>query len=274
MTHLHTAVLHKAAHAAVEPVVAVVVAAGSGVRLGEGVPKALRTVGGRALVAHAVDALAAGGVARVVVVGRRELADAFAAALADVALPWTLVEGGVERQDSVAHGLAEAARVEPSARHVLVHDAARPFVPGAVVSSVVDALRGGASAVIPAIPVIDTIRVADPRPGEATVVDRSRLRAVQTPQGFDLATLVRAHDHVRSAGVAVTDDAMACEAIGVQVALVEGSRDSLKVTEPFDLLVAEAVWRQRTVDAGGTDNEDGTDNADSIDTADGGSAAW
>jgi len=240
--------LHKSTqlHNSYEPVVAVVVAAGSGVRLGEGGPKALRTVGGRALVAHAVDALAAGGAARVVVVGRGELAADFSRALGTAPIPWTLVEGGAERQDSVAHGLAEAARVAPSARHVLVHDAARPFVPAAVVSAVITALRAGASAVIPAIPVVDTIRVADPRPGEATVVDRSRLRAVQTPQGFDLATLARAHDHVRSAGVAVTDDAMACEAIGVQVTLVDGSRDSLKVTEPFDLLVAEAVWRQRT----------------------------
>lgn len=232
-------------HTSSGPVVAVVVAAGSGVRLGEGGPKALRTIGGRALVAHSVEALAAGGVDRIVVVGRARLADDFTRALADAPLPWTLVEGGEERQDSVANGLAEAERVAPAARHVLVHDAARPFVPATVVAAVLAALRDGATAVIPAVPVIDTIRVADPVPGEATVVDRSRLRAVQTPQGFDLATLVRAHHHVRSVGLAVTDDAMACEAIGERVVLVDGSRDSLKVTEPFDLLVAEAVWRGR-----------------------------
>lgn len=232
-----------------EPVVAVVVAAGSGVRLGAGAPKALREVGDRALVAHAVNALAVGGVTRVVVVTRPELADDFAHALADATVPWTTVPGGAERQDSVANGLAEVRRTEPSARWVLVHDAARPFVPASVVTSVIEALRSGASAVVPAIPVVDTIRVAEPSPGEPTVVDRSRLRAVQTPQGFDLTVLARAHDHVRSAGTVVTDDAMACEAIGASVVLVEGSRDGLKVTDPFDLDVAEAVWRRRRAEA-------------------------
>ncbi|SDB80282.1 2-C-methyl-D-erythritol 4-phosphate cytidylyltransferase [Raineyella antarctica] len=228
-----------------EPVVAVVVAAGSGVRLGAGAPKALREIGGRALVAHAVNALAAGGVTRVVVVSRLELADDFDRALADATIPWTLVGGGAERQDSVANGLAEVARVEPGARHVLVHDAARPFVPATVVAAVVDALRAGAPAVIPVTPVVDTIRALSGGPGASAVVDRSVLRAVQTPQGFDLATLVRAHQHVRSEGLAVTDDAMACEAIGAAVTLVEGSRDALKVTDPFDLEIAEAVWQRR-----------------------------
>lgn len=233
-----------------EPVVAVVVAAGSGVRLGSGLPKALREIGGRALVAHSLDALSVGGVQRAVVVARPELAEEFGRALAGAPIPWTLVAGGAERQDSVANGLAEVARVAPTARHVLVHDAARPFVPGTVVASVISALRSGAVAVIPAVPVIDTIRRLDPAPGESAVVDRSRLRAVQTPQGFDLTVLVRAHDHVRSTGLTVTDDATACEAIGSQVTLVDGSRDSLKVTEPFDLQVAEAVWRRRTSPTG------------------------
>ncbi len=228
-----------------EPVVAVVVAAGSGVRLGAGAPKALREIGGRALVAHAVNALAAGGAARVVVVARTELAEDFGRALAEAPIPWTLVPGGAERSDSVSNGLDEVARVEPSARHVLVHDAARPFVPASVVTAVIEALDAGATAVVPAVPVVDTIRRVDPAPGEETVVDRSRLRAVQTPQGFDLQTLVRAHRFVRSEGLAVTDDAMACEAIGAPVTLVEGARDSLKVTEPFDMELAEAVWYRR-----------------------------
>ena len=232
-------------HGPSEPVVAIVVAAGSGVRLGAGAPKALREIGDRALVAHAVNALAAGGATRVVVVTRPELAPDFARALADATVPWTAVAGGAERQDSVANGLAEATRLEPTAKLVLVHDAARPFVPADVVSAVLAALRDGALAVVPVIPVVDTIRVVDPSPGETSVVDRSRLRAVQTPQGFDLATLRRAHDHVRSTGLAVTDDAMACEAIGAAVRMVPGSRDGLKVTDPFDLEVAEAVWLRR-----------------------------
>lgn len=232
-----------------EPVVAIVVAAGSGVRLGDGAPKALREIGGRALVAHAVNALAAGGVSHVVVVTRPELADDFGRALADASVAWSTANGGAERQDSVANGLSEAARVVPEARWVLVHDAARPFVPVAVVAAVVAALRSGAAAVVPVIRVVDTIRVADPAPGEPTVVDRSRLRAVQTPQGFERDTLIRAHRYVRDHGLAVTDDAMACEAVGATVTLVPGSRDGLKVTDPFDLEIAEAVWRRRRAEA-------------------------
>lgn len=217
-----------------------VVAAGSGVRLGAGVPKALREVGGRALVAHAVSRLVAGGCTHVVVVARPELFAAFATALADCPVPWACAPGGAERQDSVANGLAEAVRLAPRARVVLVHDAARPFVPAAVVARVVERVRGGAAAVVPAIRVSDTIRVADPADGAH--VDRSRLRAVQTPQGFDLPTLIRAHAHVRRTGLPVTDDATACEAIGIPVALVDGDREAFKVTDPFDLLVAEALW--------------------------------
>lgn len=232
-----------------EPVVAVVVAAGSGVRLGEGLPKALRTIGGHALVAHSIRALAAGGATRAVVVARPELGPDFAAALADAPIPWTQVAGGAERQDSVAHGLREARRAEPGSRVVLVHDAARPFVPAAVVADVIGGVRDGAPAVIPAVPVVDTLRHLEPTAGQPAVVDRSALCAVQTPQGFDPAVLEAAHAHVRGAGIAVTDDASACEAIDVPVRVVAGSRESLKVTEPFDLVVAEAIWARRRATA-------------------------
>ena len=216
-----------------EPVVAIVVAAGSGVRLGSEVPKAVRPLAGRPLVSWSVAALAAGGVSEVVVVVGDGLQDVFAEALVDAPIPWRLVVGGATRQESVARGIAAL----PAGEIVLVHDAARPLVPAEVVRGVVEAVRSGAAAVIPVVPMSDTIRqVAD---AGSVVVDRSGLRAVQTPQGFARDVLVTAH--VAAAGKDYADDAAVCEASGYEVVLVPGSREALKITEPYDLAVAEAI---------------------------------
>ncbi len=216
-----------------EPVVAIVVAAGSGVRLGGEVPKAVRPLAGRPLVSWSVAALAAGGVTEVVVVVGDGLQDVFAEALADAPIPWRLVVGSVTRQESVARGIAAL----PEGEVVLVHDAARPLVPAEVVRGVVEAVRSGAPAVIPVVPMSDTIRqVGD---AGSVVVDRSGLRAVQTPQGFARDVLVSAH--AAAAGSDYTDDAAVCEASGYEVVLVPGSREALKITEPYDLAVAEAI---------------------------------
>ncbi|HEY8662826.1 MAG TPA: 2-C-methyl-D-erythritol 4-phosphate cytidylyltransferase [Propionibacteriaceae bacterium] len=216
-----------------EPVVAIVVAAGSGVRLGGEVPKAVQPLAGRPLVSWSVAALAAGGVTEVVVVVGDGLQDVFAEALADAPIPWRLVVGGVTRQESVARGIAAL----PEGEVVLVHDAARPLVPAEVVRGVVEAVRSGAPAVIPVVPMSDTIRqVGD---AGSVVVDRSGLCAVQTPQGFARGVLVSAH--AAAAGSDYTDDAAVCEASGYEVVLVPGSREALKITEPYDLAVAEAI---------------------------------
>jgi 2-C-methyl-D-erythritol 4-phosphate cytidylyltransferase len=220
------------------PVVAIVVAAGSGVRLGGTGPKALRHLAGRPLVCWAVDALAAGGVRSAVVVVAAGLEADFEAVLGSALIPVTVVVGGATRQESVARGLAT---LPDDGQVVLVHDAARPLVPVEVVRRVVDAVRSGALAVTPVVPVTDTIRQLSPDQTSA-VVDRSRLRAVQTPQGFDRDTLVQAHAGLHDE---VTDDVAACEAIGVPVTLVAGSREALKITEPFDLIVAQALLSTR-----------------------------
>lgn len=216
-----------------EPVVAILVAAGSGVRLGGEVPKAVRPLAGRPLVSWSVAALAAGGVTEVVVVVGDGLADVFAEALEDAAIPWRLVTGGATRQESVARGIAAL----PEGEIVLVHDAARPLVPADVVRGVVEAVRSGAAAVIPVVPMSDTIRQVTG--AGSVVVDRSTLHAVQTPQGFARGVLVRAH--AAAAGSDYTDDAAVCEASGYTVLLVPGSREALKITEPYDLAVAEAI---------------------------------
>jgi 2-C-methyl-D-erythritol 4-phosphate cytidylyltransferase len=216
-----------------EPVVAIVVAAGSGVRLGGEVPKAVRPLAGRPLVSWSVAALAAGGVTEVVVVVGDGLQDVFAEALADAPIPWRIVIGGATRQESVARGIAAL----PPGEIVLVHDAARPLVPAEVVRGVVEAVRSGAPAVIPVVPMSDTIRQVVG--AGSVVVDRSGLRAVQTPQGFARDVLVSAH--AAAAGREYTDDAAVCEASGYEVLLVPGSREARKITEPYDLAVAEAI---------------------------------
>ncbi len=229
-----------------EPVVALVVAAGSGVRFGGQVPKALVDLDGRPLVWHSLQALAAGGAAAAVVVVAAGLEQTFTQALADAGIPVQVVPGGALRQDSVLAGLAAVAALPGVGAQavVLVHDAARPLVPAEVVTGVVRAVRDGAAAVIPVVPVIDSIRGLGPE-GVNQVVDRAQLRAVQTPQGFSLGQLSQAHQQLAQAGVEVTDDAAAVERLGHPVTLVDGSRDSLKVTEPIDLVLAEAILAQR-----------------------------
>lgn len=231
-----------------QPAVAIVVAAGSGSRLGAGVPKALVEVAGVPLVARSVAQLAAGGVVAAVVVVLADERAAFEVVLAEAPIPVVIAEGGAERQDSVAHGLAalDLAALDLAAldaasagdQVVLVHDAARAFVPPDAVVRVIEAVRAGADAVVPVIPVSDSIR--EVHEAGSTVVDRARLRAVQTPQGFRRAVLSEAHAALAETGTIVTDDAAAAEYLGCDVTLVEGSRHAFKVTEPFDLLVAEA----------------------------------
>lgn len=225
-----------------QPVVAVLVAAGSGSRLGASVPKALVELDGVALVRRAADALADGGVAKIVVTVPDGYRSEMEAALAGCACEVTCTAGGQTRQDSVRLGLAALDDV-PDDAVVLVHDAARALVPASVVRAVVSAIADGAEAAVPVVPVVDSIRRLDD--DGSAVVDRAPLRAVQTPQGSRLGALRLAHSAAHRAGVSVTDDAAVCEHAGLTVALVDGHRDALKVTEPIDLILAQAIVRER-----------------------------
>jgi 2-C-methyl-D-erythritol 4-phosphate cytidylyltransferase len=151
-----------------------------------------------------------------------------------------VVPGGGERQDSVRLGLAA---LPDDVDVVLVHDAARPLVPVETVEAVVEAVRGGAPAVVPAMPLADTVKEVDPATSLVTgTPERARLRAVQTPQGFDRATLTKAHTTVTRD---VTDDASMVEQLGVPVLVVAGHEEAFKVTRPLDLVLAEAVLARR-----------------------------
>lgn len=122
-----------------------------------------------------------------------------------------------------------------------MHDVARAFVPVDVVDRVIDALDNGADAVIPVLPVVDTLTAVDADGAVLGTVDRAPLRTVQTPQGFRLAALVAAH--AAAVDVEHTDDASVVERGGGRVVAVEGSELAFKVTRPLDLLLAEAVAR-------------------------------
>ncbi|WP_433127610.1 2-C-methyl-D-erythritol 4-phosphate cytidylyltransferase [Micromonospora sp. CA-240977] len=214
-------------------VAVLVPAAGAGVRLGPGRPKALRLLAGEPLLVHAVRRLAAAPSVHTIVVAA-PVADVQAVRelLAPVA-PVIVVAGGAERQASVAAALA-AVPAGPTI--VLVHDAARALTPPALVEAVAAAVRDGRDAVIPVLPVVDTIKEVGAGEVVLGTVDRSALRAVQTPQGFRRAVLSAAH---AAAGDPLTDDAGLVEKQGVAVSCVPGSEYALKITRPFDLALAE-----------------------------------
>jgi 2-C-methyl-D-erythritol 4-phosphate cytidylyltransferase len=218
-------------------VAVLVPAAGAGVRLGPGVPKALRLLAGEPLLVHAIRRVAAAPSVRWIVVAAPAAdVETVRALLAPVA-PVAVVSGGAERQDSVAAALAA---VPDDLEIVLVHDAARALAPPELVEAVAAAVREGRPAVIPVLPVVDTVKEIGPDGRVLGTVDRSALRRVQTPQGFRRAVLAAAH-----AGAAdpLTDDAGLVEKAGVPVACVPGSELAIKITRPLDLVIAEALLR-------------------------------
>ncbi len=211
-------------------------AAGMGVRLGPGVPKALRLLAGEPLLLHAVRGVAAApSVGLIVVAAPAADIDAVGSLLEAIRCPVRVVPGGPTRQASVACALAA---VPAEFDLVLVHDAARALTPPSLIESVAAKLRAGSFAVVPALPVADTIKRVGPDGEVVATVDRSVLRAVQTPQGFRRATLAAAH---ASAVDDHTDDAGLAEQAGVRVDTVPGDDLAFKITRPFDLAVAEAM---------------------------------
>ncbi len=228
----------------------IVPAAGRGERLGPGAPKALRSLGGVPMLVHAVRALAsARAVDLVVVAAPEDGVDDVTALLAEHGLLDSapgragalVVAGGDTRQESVAralHSLPDDVDV------VLVHDAARPLVPVSLVDAVAAAVRGGADAVVPGLPVSDTIKSVDAADVVSATLDRGALRAVQTPQGFRRATLTEAHA-AADPDAPATDDAGLVERLGGKVVVVPGDEEAFKVTRPLDLVLAEAVLARR-----------------------------
>ncbi|WP_426164192.1 bifunctional 2-C-methyl-D-erythritol 4-phosphate cytidylyltransferase/2-C-methyl-D-erythritol 2,4-cyclodiphosphate synthase [Sandarakinorhabdus sp. DWP1-3-1] len=214
---------------------AIIVAAGKGHRAGGDIPKQYRTVDGKALLRHAIECLQAhpaiDGVTVVINPDDRTLYDS---ALTGLALP-TPVAGGATRQQSVLNGLEALAASPPDI--VLVHDAARAFLPATVIDALFAALDDPANdGAVPALPVVDSLR----RGGRhfETSVDRDGLFRVQTPQAFRFAALLAAH---RASAPGATDELAIAMAAGLRVAVAAGDERAFKVTEPQDFAKAEAM---------------------------------
>ena len=217
--------------------VALIVSAGRGIRAGGVMPKQYRRVGGRPVLAHTLRRFSEhpeiSAIRTVIHPDDRALYDDAADGF-DLLAP---VHGGETRQDSVRLGLESLTAEEPDI--VLIHDAARPFVPPAVISAVIEALDTWEGA-IPILSVDDTIKRADNGIILETV-DRSILWRAQTPQGFQFHPILAAHRCV--IGQELTDDAAVAEAAGIGVALVPGSDDSFKITAPKDFERAETIFQ-------------------------------
>ena len=226
----------------VPQVAVIVVAAGSGSRLGHPEPKAFVTLAGRTLLERSL--LAVFGMrdpAQVIVVApNSHLAEAdLIAARAGGGASVDVVAGGATRQDSVIRGMAS---LQPGVRVVLVHDAARALTPAALCDAVVDSVRSTGNGIVPGLPLVDTIKNVTSAGAILGTVDRAELSAVQTPQGFPREMLESA---ILGTTASATDDAGVVAAAGFPVSVIAGDPLAFKITTPWDLRRAESLLRAR-----------------------------
>jgi 2-C-methyl-D-erythritol 4-phosphate cytidylyltransferase len=209
----------------------IIPAAGIGERLGIGIPKALAEISGTTLIEHALGNIRE--VAEVIVIAAAVGYESeFRKLLNDSSVK--IVAGGALRSQSVANAL----RVLPeNTKYVLVHDAARAFAPKGLAERVLSELRAGEKAVVPALNVVDTIKVVDSSGYVVATPDRANLRAMQTPQGFTVDVIKRAHE----SGGDATDDAALVSQLGIAVKVIPGSPRARKITTVEDLAWAREL---------------------------------
>ena len=211
---------------------AIIAGAGMGHRLGADIPKALIQIDGVTLIERAFAALSSV-VDEIVITAPAGYEEEFRALVGESA---TVITGGVLRSDSVNLALKS---LSPSTKYVLVHDAARALATSDLAQRVLNELNSGESAVIPALNVVDTIKEVDRDGYVRHTPDRSVLRAVQTPQGFAVDVLKRAHEASDDA----TDDAALVEALGIKVKTILGEARAMKITNPEDIGMALTLLR-------------------------------
>lgn len=218
---------------------AVIVAAGSSRRAG--FDKLAAPLAGVPVLRRSVDAFVAAGAAAVVVVCPQSRWEETGLSAAGFPVPVSRVDGGAERQDSVAAGLAA---LPAGTRMVAVHDGARPLItPEGIRACLAAAEECGAATC--AHPVVDTLKRADAQGlSLPEKVSRDCLWGMETPQIFRLELLQRAYVHVKEQGLVVTDEVSAVESLGVPTRLVQGSVN-MKITLPGDLELAELIWKHR-----------------------------
>lgn len=211
---------------------AIIAGAGMGHRLGAEIPKALIHIDGVTLVERAFASLSTV-VDEIVITAPAGYEEQFRAIVGDSA---KVITGGVLRSDSVNLALKS---LSPSIKNVLVHDAARALATSDLASRVLSELEKGEAAVIPALNVIDTIKEVDRDGYVRNTPDRSILKAIQTPQGFSVDVLKRAHEASQDA----TDDAALVEALGIKVKTIAGEARAVKITNPEDIATAVTLLR-------------------------------
>ncbi|HEU4684041.1 MAG TPA: 2-C-methyl-D-erythritol 4-phosphate cytidylyltransferase [Nitrospira sp.] len=225
--------------------VALVPAAGRGLRMGGAVPKQYLAIGGVPLVVHCLRVLEAAPSIDAIILAVPEADLAYCRSDVVDAHRFSkvvqIVAGGAERQDSVRHALAA---VDQPVDLVVVHDAVRPFVTVQMVEDVVKAARAAGAAIV-ALPMRDTVKQVGANRVIDRTIDRTTLWLAQTPQAFRRDWLVEAHDKARREGITATDDAFLLEWLGRPVSVVEGSGENIKVTRPEDMMIGEAIWTVR-----------------------------
>jgi 2-C-methyl-D-erythritol 4-phosphate cytidylyltransferase/2-C-methyl-D-erythritol 2,4-cyclodiphosphate synthase len=246
---------HTAVSSAAPQVAVIIVAAGSGTRLGASEPKAFVELAGVTLLERSLRAVLALAEPTQVVVVAPATHLAQAQLIVAGAPLVSVIAGGVTRSDSVAAGLAV---LEPSVEVVLVHDAARALTPTALFGSVIDTVRFTGSGVVPALPVVDSLKLVDTHGTVAGIADRSQLAAAQTPQGFPAEALAQAYSLQSTTEAEATDDAATFSAAGGEVITIPGDHDAFKITTPWDLkraelLVASSAHPAVVTPAGGND---------------------
>ncbi|HEX7406362.1 MAG TPA: 2-C-methyl-D-erythritol 4-phosphate cytidylyltransferase [Candidatus Binatia bacterium] len=218
---------------------AIVVAAGQGTRIGAAGGKAFIAIGGQPMATYSLRTLSALSdllsIVFVVGAGQDERAASTLSQYGPWPVPIHLARGGAERQDSVAAGLAA---VDATAELVIVHDAARPFVPLSCFEACA-AAAGSTGAAIVAVPAHDTVKVVNADGAIVETLDRRTIWLAQTPQAFRTSLLRRAYEHAQRDGYTATDDAMLVERIGATVRVVPGLSVNRKITTPDDLDWAE-----------------------------------
>ena len=222
---------------------AIIPAAGSSARMGGG-NKLLMPLAGVPVLVRTLRAVdGAELVSEIVVATRQDQLEEIAKLCREAGLkkPITVVCGGASRTESV---LAAAMEANPKAKLLAVHDGARPLVLPADIDNVIR-YACNTYAAAPAVPVTDTVKVADETGLVTATPERSTLYAVQTPQVFQTELLKGALQAAVRDGASVTDDCAAVERLGKQVYLTQGSRENIKITTPIDLAIAEAILRQR-----------------------------
>lgn len=219
-------------------VIALVAAAGQGTRLGAAVPKAFVPLRGRTLLERSVAAMETSEIVDDIIVVVSPAMEPLARRVLG-GRRVRLVHGGAERADSIFAGLKS---IDDEDAVVLIHDAARALTPPGMIARVARAVLDGAEAVVPVVAVADTIKTVD---GDAitSTPDRATLRAVQTPQGFDLRVLRAANEAYFSGapGFTATDDASLVEWYGARVIAVQGDPMAFKITTPIDMRLATSI---------------------------------